>query len=159
MFFRYDQDRGDRFDGNRISNPDPSNQYRRGWQYDPEIGISLTILVEAESAEHANVEAQGLGISFEPDDISVWGFGEITKRWGTPPPKLYRWVRVASDEQGFEEEAEALGDSDHYVLFNPWEVDPEFLWWPVFVHYANGEFCGWQPHVLWRSEYDGRPVE
>lgn len=159
MFFRYDQDRGDRFDGERIINRSPSNERHGGWQYDPETGITLTILVEAESAEHANAEAQALGISFEPENISVWGFSEVTRRWGTSPPRLHRWMRVDSDEQGFEEEAEALGDSDEYVLFNPWEVDPEFLGWPVYVHYANGNFCGWHPYVLWRSEHDSRPVE
>lgn len=158
MFFRYDQDRGDRFDGDRIRHPQ-YDQYKRDWKYDPAAGISLTVLVEADTAEEANAKAESIGIDFTPEDIAVWGFGEYAKYTGTPLPMLHRWVQVTDDEHGFDEETEALGDSDEYVLFNPWEVDPKFIWWPVFVHYESGKFCGWQPFVLWRSEYDGRPVE
>lgn len=157
MFYRYDQDRGDRFAGSRISNAHPS-QYKRSWDYNPDRGIALTVLVEADTAEEANAKAEAIGIDFAPEDISVWGFDLVTKQWGTPPAMLHRWVKVTDDEHGFESEAEALGDSYEYVLFNPWEVDGDDYPW-VFVHYANGQICTWEAHVLWRSEYDSRPVE
>lgn len=120
----------------------------------------MTILVEADSADEANAIAERIGISFEPERVSrAWGVDYMHEQTGTPPPEMWRWVPVRDDEHGFEEEAEALGDSDEYLLFNPWEVDPEFLGWPVYVHYANGEFCGWNPFVLWRSEHDSRPID
>jgi hypothetical protein len=158
LFYRYDQDRGDRFGGSRITNP-TFDQRQQPWEYDPELGITLTILIEAETAAAANAEAESIGIDFTPKNISVWGFEIVTQNWGTPPPMLHRWVKVTDDEHGFDEEAEALGDSDEYTLFNPWEVDQEFHGWPVFVHYANENFIGWAAHVAWRSEYDSRPVE
>lgn len=159
MFFRYDQEHGSRFEFTRYLRGGPKVEFPR-WQYDPELGVTLTILVEADTAAAANAIAERIGISFEPERVpEAWGSDYMHERFKTEPPQMWRWVPVTDDEHGFEEEAEALGDSDEYVLFNPWEVDPDFLGWPVFVHYANGEFCGWNPFVLWRSEYDSRPVE
>lgn len=155
MFYRYDQERGDRFEATRFTAsgrpqvPDPR------WVYDKELGITLTILVEADNAEAANAQAEQIGISFEAERIpEQWGMYLVHEQYGTKPPHMHRWVPVTDDEHGFDDPANALGDSDEYVQFNPWEVDHEFLGWPVFVHREDGTFDNWSAHVVWRWEYD-----
>lgn len=148
MFFRFDQDRGDR--GNRIDNwRDDLGPFQ--WEYDPERGITLTVLIEAHSAVEANAKAESIGISFAPENITPLG---LTKEFGRQPTLLYRWMKVSPEQAGFFTIAEALDDSDEYVFFNPWEVDASFIWWPVFVHRFSGNFHAAQAFVQWRSEYD-----
>jgi hypothetical protein len=155
MFFRYDQDRGDRFDGMRIDDPHP-DQLPPEWIYDPVAGITLTVLVEADTAEAANARARAIGIDFAPENIGMPG---LNRTWGMQPTLLHRWVEVGHDSWGFDDPMEALGDSTSYGLFNPWTVDSCFYSWPVFIHYENDRFEGAEAFVLWRSEHDRRPVE
>lgn len=158
MYFRFDQEHGRRFEFTRFTASGRKLVEYPRWEYDTEAGITLTILVEAESAEAANTRAQNIGLSFEAEAIpEQWGMDLVHQREGTEPPRMYRWVPVTDDWHGFDSPEEALDDSDEYLLFNPWEVDPGFQGWPVFVHREDGTFDNWAPHVVWRWEYDPQP--
>jgi len=68
LFFRYDQERGDRFEFTRYPDGGPHVPHPR-WHYDPEAGITLTVLVEADTAEAANARAERFGWMA---DMSQW---------------------------------------------------------------------------------------
>jgi hypothetical protein len=153
VFYRFDQDRGDRFDGMRIDNPHPE-QRSPDWIYDAAAGISLTVLVEADTAEAATARAEAIGIDFNPENIGMLG---LTRTWGMGPTLLYRWMGVNYDSYGFDTVIEALSNSTSYGWFNPWAHTPDFTaGWPVFVHERDAEgwtFYGVEPVIGWRSEY------
>lgn len=158
MYYRYDQERGDRFDTTRFNANGTPLVPNPQWHYDIKRGITLTVLVEAETHEAANERAQEIGLNFEAERIpEQWGMDLVHEREGTQAPSMYRWVPVTDHWHGFEEVADALSDSDEYLLFNPWQVDPEFYGWPVFVHREDGTFDNWAAHVVWRWEYDNKP--
>lgn len=159
MYYRYDQENGKRFEATRFTSRGRPRVPNPRWHYDTELGITLTVLIEAEDHEAANARAERIGLSFAPEPVpEQWGMELVHQNEGTAPPSMYRWVPVTDYWHGFEEIEFALDDSDEYLLFNPWEVDPAFPGWPVFVHREDGTFDNWNAHVVWRWEYDTKPL-